>query len=61
MLTNLWDLYKANHYFKLFSEMTNHPNNETKQMIAAQLCLNKVKSIFALSKIADTIQPTPSR
>lgn len=41
--------------------MTNDPNNETIQMIAGQLYLNNVKSIFALSKIADTIQPTPSR
>lgn len=52
---------KANHYFKLLSQMTNDSNNETIKKIARQLYLNKAKSIFALSKTADTIQPTPSR
>lgn len=64
MLTNLLALKKkkkANHYFKLFSQMTNDSNNETIKKIVRQLYLNKAKSIFALSKIADTIQPTPSR
>jgi len=39
--------------------MTNDSNNETIKKIARQPYLNKAKSIFALSKIADTIQPTP--
>lgn len=37
--------------------MTNDPNNETIQKIAGHFYLSEAKSIFALSEIADTIQP----